>query len=220
MSLAENQLHALASFTDWLGPEAVDIADFAGDFRRFQFLEKSCRVGAEFSAHNFLMGRNSYFHCRTQMPNNVVIGRHCSINALALVGAVSHPVDRLTTGLLDIDAEALDDLTEAQMIESLSPTVIGCDVWIGANAIVLDGCHIGHGACVAAGAVVTHVVPPYAIVGGVPARLIRYRFDQETRERLLTSRWWELPQSIVSTLPSHDIAASLRIAEGFWESHA
>ncbi|MGX1305991.1 acetyltransferase-like isoleucine patch superfamily enzyme [Amorphus suaedae] len=217
MSPAERQLHVLAGYTDWLAPDAVDITDFGGDVSRFQFLERSCRVGEAFTAYNFLMGRNSYYHCRTQMPNNVIVGRHCSINALALIGAVSHSLDRLTTGLLDIDAEARDDLTEAEMVAGTSPTVIGCDVWIGANAIVLDGCHIGHGACVAAGAVVTGVVPPYAIMAGVPARVLRYRFDEATRERLLASRWWELPQSVVSTLPAGDIAAVLELCNRHWE---
>jgi carbonic anhydrase/acetyltransferase-like protein (isoleucine patch superfamily) len=65
-------------------------------------------------------------------------------------------------------------------------------VWIGHGALVLAGVKVGTGAIIGAGAVVTHDVPDYAIVGGVPARVIRYRFDVPLRERLLKSRWWEL----------------------------
>ena len=77
---------------------------------------------------------------------------------------------------------------------------IGHDVWIGRSAIVLAGVEIGHGAVVGAGAVVTRDVAPYAIVAGNPARLIRFRFDETTRMRLLASRWWELDEATLGEL--------------------
>lgn len=67
---------------------------------------------------------------------------------------------------------------------------IGSDVWIGANVIILDGCTIGHGAVIAAGAIVTTNVPPYAIWGGIPAKLIRYRFADHIIQALLHCAWW------------------------------
>ena len=70
-------------------------------------------------------------------------------------------------------------------------TVIGNDVWIGQNAVILPGVTIGRHCVVAAGAVVTKDVPPYAIVGGIPARIIRYRFSDEQIARLEESKWWE-----------------------------
>lgn len=69
--------------------------------------------------------------------------------------------------------------------------VIGSDVWIGARAAILEGVTIGDGAVVAAGAVATKDVPPYAIVGGVPAKIIKYRFDEETIKKLLELKWWD-----------------------------
>ena len=73
--------------------------------------------------------------------------------------------------------------------------VIGNDVWIGANVSIIGGCTIGDGAIVAAGAVVTKDVPPYAIVGGVPARIIRYRFTKEQIDTLLEFKWWNKDES-------------------------
>ena len=67
---------------------------------------------------------------------------------------------------------------------------MGHDVWIGANVIVLDGIQIGNGAVIAAGAIVTRNVEPYEIVGGVPAKTIKKRFDDETINKLLESKWW------------------------------
>lgn len=73
------------------------------------------------------------------------------------------------------------------------PVVIGNDVWIGANVSILPGVHIGDGAVLAAGAVVNKDVEPYEIVGGVPAKHIKYRFDAEQRKILLSVKWWEWP---------------------------
>lgn len=75
--------------------------------------------------------------------------------------------------------------------------IIGNDVWIGANAVILPGVTIGDGAVVAAGAVVAKDVAPYEIVGGVPAKRIRYRFDEDTIEKLLEIKWWEWEHSVI-----------------------
>ena len=75
--------------------------------------------------------------------------------------------------------------------EDCPKTIIGSDVWIGAHAQIKSGLTIGNGAVVAAGAVVTRDVPPYAIVGGVPAKVIRYRFDEKAIEALMSLKWWE-----------------------------
>ena len=70
-------------------------------------------------------------------------------------------------------------------------TTVGNDVWIGCNVVVLPGVTIGDGAVVAAGSIVTKDVPPYAIVAGSPARVLRYRWDEKTVERVAALRWWD-----------------------------
>ena len=95
--------------------------------------------------------------------------------------------------------------------------VIGNDVWIGYEAVIMAGVHIGNGAIIAARAVVTKDVPPYTIVGGVPARPIRKRFEEETIRKLETLKWWDWPaKKIRRCLPyigEGDINRLLQIAE-------
>jgi chloramphenicol O-acetyltransferase type B len=81
----------------------------------------------------------------------------------------------------------------------------------------MDGVTIGDGAIVAAGAVVTHDVPPYAIVGGVPAKIIKYRFSQEIIDKLLALKWWDLDEKIIMQLPTNDVNASIEILESLQE---
>lgn len=110
------------------------------------------------------------------------IGRFCSIgpNTTFVMGD-EHPLERISTFPFDVMALGTG---EPEAI-GRGGIVLGDDVWVGYGATVLDGVCIGRGAVVAAGAVVTHDVPPYTIVGGVPARVIRKRFDDETIGRLM-----------------------------------
>ena len=78
-----------------------------------------------------------------------------------------------------------------------APAVIGNDVWIGSKATVFGGVKVGNGAVIAAGAVVTKDVPPYSVVGGVPARLIRYRFEKEEIELFEKYQWWNLQDEVL-----------------------
>lgn len=82
---------------------------------------------------------------------------------------------------------------EFRNVEKDVPVVIGNDVWIGQNVFIIGGVTIGDGAVVLAGAVVTKDVPPYAIVGGVPAKVIKYRYSQEDIDFLLATAWWNWP---------------------------
>lgn len=121
------------------------------------------------------------------------VGRYCSIASAAQIGlpahnvawASSHPVFGLS------DAPLVRLYRTENHWDEVPRTFIGHDVWLGHGAMVTAGTRVGHGAVIAAGAVVTKDVAPYAIVGGVPARLLRYRFDDETCQRFLRAAWWE-----------------------------
>lgn len=140
--------------------------------------------------------RFSYVGANCQIFH-VRIGAFTSIAAEVLCGLAAHPVHFVSTypGFYSNRASAARWFGSLLPFEDIRPVIIGSDVWIGARATILGGVHIGHGAVIGAGAVVTRDVPAYAIVVGVPARIIRYRFDEELRERLLQSRWWEAPEA-------------------------
>ena len=88
-------------------------------------------------------------------------------------------------------------------------TTIGNDVWIGAKAIIKCGVTIGHGAVVAGGTFVSKDVPPYAIVGGVPAKVIKYRFDEATIQQLLELEWWNIPIEHLANIRFDDINSAI-----------
>jgi acetyltransferase-like isoleucine patch superfamily enzyme len=115
------------------------------------------------------------------------VGRYCSLNdaSYLMTGGNHHP-EYVSTSLLHWAVGA-----GPQVADSKGPITIGNDVWSGFASIVMAGVTVGDGAIIGAGAVVTQDVPPYAIVGGVPARIISYRFDEPTRAALLRIRWWE-----------------------------
>lgn len=124
------------------------------------------------------------------------IGKFCSIARGCMIGLSSHTLKNASTSpifteqnnALKISWTTSEFAAKSQRVE------IENDVWIGARAIILDGVKIANGAVVAAGAVVTKDVPPYAIVGGVPAKIIKYRFSQEQIEKLLISKWWDMSE--------------------------
>ena len=128
--------------------------------------------------------------------DRLTIGKFCSIacGARFLMNSANHALGSLSTYVFPIFYEEWGhgmEVTEAW--DHRGDIVIGNDVWIGYEAVILSGVTIGDGAIVAARSVVTRDVPPYTIVGGVPARPIRRRFDQETIDALLELRWWDWP---------------------------
>lgn len=154
------------------------------------------------------------------------IGRYTSIATGLRCGEPEHPTDWLSTSPFQYDNLKFgahlgrDYPPRPRSAESLKTApVIGNDVWIGGNVTLLRGVTIGDGAVVAAGSVVTRDVPPYAIVGGVPARTIRMRFPDETISRLLKTAWWRFDAADLAGVPFDDIKAALdeidrRIAAG------
>jgi len=154
--------------------------------------------------HSLLLGAFSYavsgfyFGCR--------IGRYCSFGEEVQIGRHPHPMHWFSTSpffytpykaVLDQDLpETIDLVPHRDFLRSAPPvtakiTRLGNDVWIGHGAFILPGVHVGDGAAIAARAVVTKNVPPYAVVAGVPARVVRYRFSDAHIEALHAAKWWE-----------------------------
>ena len=162
---------------------------------------KGCSVGRYTYGYDNLL---EYF------PLAKYIGRYCSINKSAKIWN-NHSLDCVTTSpfldhpmfmnweeYIEINQMVLkygkhknNSYYDYSTIRDNEEVTIGNDVWIGANVIILPGVNVGDGAVLAAGAVVCKDVPPYAIVGGVPAKVIRYRFDKNVIENMLDIKWWE-----------------------------
>ncbi|OWK32476.1 CatB-related O-acetyltransferase [Sphingomonas mucosissima] len=133
------------------------------------------------------------------LPRGSAVGRWCSVGQELIVRRRDHPIERVTQhpffynaklGLVPRDTIGLDED---------NPLSIGHDVWIGDRVTILSGCRsIGDGAVLAAGAVVTRDVPPFAIMGGVPARMLRARFPEPIAEMVAQSQWWEFDLETVS----------------------
>lgn len=148
------------------------------------------------------------------------IGKFCSLSWNVSIGGANHDYHRITQhaflyakqfGMLDSEQNIGYDRFE-------SDCVIGNDVWIGCNSVICRNVHIGNGAVIAAGAVVTKDVPSYAIVGGCPAKIIKYRCSRSLAERLEKTEWWNLEPSVIklnynlfNSVISEEVVRSLEV---------
>lgn len=128
------------------------------------------------------------------------IGRYCSIGSYVQTGLGTHPSKKFVSthpAFFSTRMQAgFTFVTDNRFNEHIYANgkyivTIGNDVWVGNNVLIMDGVSIGDGAIIAAGAIVTRDVPPYAIHGGIPAKLIRYRFDDQHISQLLKLKWWD-----------------------------
>lgn len=152
----------------------------------------------DFVADPRLFEQNNVLYHYPINHERLVIGRFCSIacGAKFLFNCANHSLKSLSSYTFPLFYEewGLNKADVASAWDNRGDIIIGNDVWIGFEAVIMAGVHIGDGAIVGARAVVTKDVPPYTIVGGVPAREIRKRFDAATIERLLALKWWDWPE--------------------------
>lgn len=141
---------------------------------------------------NTQLGNFSYVGGSTYIFN-ASIGHFCSIASDCRIGLGIHPTDFISTHPCFYASKGSWSIRPNQNVDFLEykNITIGHDVWIGTRAIIVDGVKIANGAIIAAGALVTKDVPAYSIVGGVPAKVIKYRFSKEIIKELEKSKWWE-----------------------------
>ncbi|MFA0253058.1 CatB-related O-acetyltransferase [Vibrio breoganii] len=119
------------------------------------------------------------------------IGSFCSIAPHVIIAAGNHPTNFKSTSSILYNKKRGFISNNVDIPHQIAKVTIGNDVWIASNVIILPGVKISDGAIIAAGSVVNRDVPPYSIVAGVPAKVKKYRFDQNTIESLLQEKWWE-----------------------------
>jgi acetyltransferase-like isoleucine patch superfamily enzyme len=159
---------------------------------------RNCRFGkyntlySNVSLTDVELGDFTYIADNTSI-SRTSIGRFCSIGPNVRCGLGKHPAKKFVSthpAFFSTKKQSQLAFVHEKLFDELVTTQIGHDVWIGANALILDGVVVGNGAIVAAGAVVTKNVPPYAVVGGVPAKVIKYRFSPEEIVFLQKFEWW------------------------------
>jgi chloramphenicol O-acetyltransferase type B len=151
-----------------------------------------------------------YLDKKRKDVDRLIIGKYCSIGSGAVFvmgGNQGHNIDWVSTFPFYYQANIFKDAKNPY--KKVGDTTIGHDVWIGTEAMILPGITIGTGAVIAARSVVSKDIPPYAVVAGNPAKIIKYRFDDDKIKSLLQSKWWNLSEEkikeIVSSLCSEDI---------------
>lgn len=149
----------------------------------------------DFAADPLLFEKNNVLYHYPIHREKLIIGKFCSIacGAKFLFNCANHTLKSLSTYTFPLFYEEweLEKSNITTAWDNKGDIVIGNDVWIGFEAVIMAGVHIGDGAIIAARAVVTKDVPPYTIVGGTPAKEIRKRFDAEVIQQLLMLKWWD-----------------------------
>jgi len=173
------------------------IEGFSASF--FTYADRRCQFEIGSKLYNGAVLYDTYLGVASYTLARMVrvrVGRFCSIGRAEIGGQGKHPTHWLSThpAFYSTHGESGLSMIERTLYDGEPDlTTIGNDVWIGHGAVVMEGCNVGHGSIVAAAAVVTKDVVPYAIVGGVPAKPIRYRFSPEVIAALLDWQWWNLP---------------------------
>lgn len=169
--------------------------------------------GAEVHGKSSL-GKYSLLNCYSILYGDTKVGRYCSIARSCEIGADAHPLSFLSTSSLQYSTALMkghEDTTFTRKIkfEYERNTTIGNDVWIGAKSVIKSGVSIGDGAIIAALSFVNKDVPPYAIVGGIPAKIIRFRFSEKIISKLIELEWWSFSPKEMASIDFDDIETAI-----------
>ena len=164
----------------------------------YSIVSRKAKVWQRVKVFHSTIGDYSYVgpNCRIIYCN---IGKFCSIAGDCAIGMGTHSLNHISTASIftaPVNGTRIK-WTDKQNFEEYKTINIGNDVWIGQRVLVMGGVSIGNGAVIGAGAVVTKDVPPYAVVGGVPAKVLKYRFSPDAIDALEKSEWWRLPDDVL-----------------------
>ncbi len=164
-------------------------------------LGKCVKIGKNVEiGNNVEIGDYSYINTNknwSTIESNVKIGKFCSIGPNVTIALGNHNYNFITTHPILYNKKYKFISNNHGLDDKMEKTIIGNDVWIGANSNIKRGIKIGNGVVIAMNSVVTKDVPDYAIVAGVPAKIIKYRFDEKQIDVLLKSKWWDNDEEIL-----------------------
>ena len=210
----------MSEVIDWLArglkrPEKPESA-------RFKSLQFEAPVALAAGGYGHLtIGAWSYVMPGAAFAHKVAIGRYCSVAERLTISPEDHPTHYLSTTTAQYHRnqfgfwmpEDMEMVKKRVKPARKAEVVIGNDVWIGRNVTIMRGVRIGDGAIIASGAVVTKDVPSYAIVGGMPAKLIKMRFDKGLIRRMQEVQWWQYDRNDMRGVPFDDPREALNEIE-------
>ena len=158
-------------------------------------ISRKAKVYGRVQVTNATMDDYSYIGRNSRLIH-ADVGKFCSIAGETKIGMGTHTLDKISTSPIFTEAKngTKHSWVKESAVNPFNRVKVGNDVWIGVRTMVMGGVTIGDGAVIGAGSIVTKDVPPYAVVVGVPAKVIRYRFTQEQIDTLLAHPWWQLPE--------------------------
>lgn len=193
-----------------------DAVGFISSSERDNGIGAHVQLYGPYHISNSLIGDYTYIAMNPYMSQTTV-GKFCSIGPNLICGWGIHPTESISSHPMFFSTLKQNGMTLSaeDKFEERKPITIGNDVFIGANVTILDGVTIGDGAVIGAGAVVSKDIPPYAVAVGCPIRVIRYRFEEETRRKLHEIRWWDFDEEHLQ-----DVERMIFDVEGFIDKYS